>query len=69
MLGLALGHLLTGLVGWLLQAERSLPLSGWLWVPAVAWVPLAAAGVAMAAALIPALHARRMDVAQLLNTR
>jgi putative ABC transport system permease protein len=69
VLGLALGHLLTGLVGWLLQAERSLPLSGWLWVPAVAWVPLAAAGVAMAAALIPALHARRMDVAQLLNTR
>ena len=69
VLGLALGHLLTGLVGWLLQAERSLPLTGWLWVPAVAWVPLAAAGVAMAAALIPALHARRMDVAQLLNTR
>lgn len=69
VLGLALGHLLTGLVGWLLQAETPLPLSGWLWVPAVAWVPLAAAGVAMAAALIPALHARRMDVAQLLNTR
>lgn len=69
VLGLALGHLLTGLVGWLLQAERSLPLTGWLWVPAVAWVPLAAALVAVAAALIPALHARRLDVAQLLNTR
>ncbi|MGE0331693.1 MAG: FtsX-like permease family protein [Ramlibacter sp.] len=69
VLGLALGHLLTGLVGWLLQAERSLPLTGWAWVPAEAWVPLAAALVAVAAALIPALHARRMDVAQLLNTR
>ncbi len=69
VLGLALGHLLTGLVGWLLQAERSLPLTGWIWVPAVAWVPVAAAVVAIAAALIPALHARRTDVAQLLNTR
>lgn len=69
VLGLALGHLLTGLVGWLLQAERSLPLTGWVWVPAEAWVPVAAAVVAIAAALIPALHARRIDVAELLNTR
>ncbi len=69
VLGLALGHLLTGLVGWLLQAQRSLPLTGWLWVPAEAWVPVAAAVVAAVAALIPALHARRIDVAQLLNTR
>lgn len=69
VLGLAVGHLLTGLVGWLLQAQRSLPLTGWLWVPAEAWVPLVAALVAVAAALIPALSARRVDVAQLLNTR
>lgn len=69
VLGLALGHLLTGLVGWLLQAERSLPITGWLWVPAEAWVPVAAAVVAAVAALIPALSARRVDVAQLLNTR
>ncbi len=69
VLGLALGHLLTGLVGWLLQAERSLPVTGWFWVPAEAWVPVAAAVVAAVAALIPALSARRVDVAQLLNTR
>ena len=69
VLGLAGGHLLTGLVGWLLQAERSLPLTGWTWVPAEAWVPVAAAVVAAVAALIPALSARRIDVAQLLNTR
>ena len=68
-LGLAGGHLLTGLVGWLLQAQRSLPLTGWLWLPAEFWVPAVAAGVAVAAALIPALAARRVDVAQLLNTR
>ncbi|MFO1246061.1 MAG: FtsX-like permease family protein [Ramlibacter sp.] len=69
LLGLAGGHLLTGLVGWLLQAERSLPLTGWLWLPTEWVVPLAAAGVAALAALIPAVHAYRMDVAQLLNTR
>ncbi len=69
VLGLAGGHLLTGLVGWMLQAERSLPMTGWIWVPAEAWVPVAAAVVAAVAALIPALSARRVDVAQLLNTR
>ncbi len=69
VLGLAGGHLLTELVGWMLQAERSLPLTGWLWLGSEAAVPLAAASVAVVAALIPALHAYRMDVAQLLNSR
>jgi putative ABC transport system permease protein len=69
VLGLLGGHLLTGLVGWLLQSQRSLAITGWIWVPAEAWVPVAAAVVAAVAALIPALSARRVDVAQLLNTR
>ncbi len=69
VLGLTVGHLLTGLVGWLLQSQRSLPITGWIWVPAEAWVPVAAVVVAALAALIPALSARRVDVAQLLNTR
>ncbi len=30
VLGLLGTHLLTGLVGWMLQAERSLPVTGWL---------------------------------------
>lgn len=69
VLGLAAGHGLTALVGSVLQAQQSLPLSGWLWVPAEAWIPLVALGVAVLSALIPAVSAYRVDVAQLLNTR
>ena len=32
VLGLLGGHLLTGLIGWMLQADRSLPITGWLWL-------------------------------------
>jgi len=57
LLGLAGGHLLTGLVGWLLQAERSLPLTGWLWLPTEWVVPLAAPGGAgPAGAVSPPRH-------------
>jgi putative ABC transport system permease protein len=69
VLGLAAGHGLTALVGSMLEAQRSLPVSGWLWLPAEAWIPAAALGVATVAALIPAVTAYRVDVAQLLNTR
>ncbi|MEO7392039.1 MAG: ABC transporter permease [Ramlibacter sp.] len=66
VLGLAAGHALTALVGNLLEAQRSLPVTGWLWVPAEAWIPVAAAGVAALAALIPVAAAYRIDVAHLL---
>ena len=69
VLGLVLGHGLTALVGSVLQAQQSLPLSGALWVPAEGWIPVAALLTAGAAALIPALSAYRVDVAQLLHTR
>ena len=69
LLGLAAGHGLTALVGYLLEAQRSLPVSGRIWVPAEAWIPAAAVAVAMVAALIPVVSAYRVDVAQLLNTR
>jgi putative ABC transport system permease protein len=69
VLGLAAGHGLTALVASMLEAQRSLPVSGWLWLPAEAWIPAAALGVATVAALIPAVTAYRVDVAQLLNTR
>jgi putative ABC transport system permease protein len=69
VLGLLGGHLLTGLVGWMLLAERSLPITGWLWVPAEAWIPAAAVLVAGLAALLPALSAYRVDAGQLLNSR
>ncbi len=66
-LGLLAGHLLTGLVGSLLQAEKSLPVVGWAWVAAEAWIPVAALAVSALAALLPALSAYRVDAARLLN--
>jgi putative ABC transport system permease protein len=69
LLGLAGGHALAGVVGVLLQAQQSLPVSGSVWVPGEWWIPAAALGVAGIAALIPAVSAYRVDVAQLLNAR
>ena len=69
VLGLAAGHGLTALVGAMLAAQGSLPISGWLWIPQEIWIPVAALAVAFLAALIPAVSAYRVDVAQLLNSR
>jgi putative ABC transport system permease protein len=69
LLGLALGHGLAELVGTVLRAQQSLPVSGALWVPQEAWVPAVAVLTAGAAALIPAISAYRVDVAQLLQRR
>lgn len=67
--GLAAAHGLTGLVGSLLAAQQSLPVTGWIWLPQEAWIPVAAVAVAAVAALIPALSAYRVDVARSLQTR
>jgi putative ABC transport system permease protein len=56
-------------VGLLLEAQRSLPMSGRLWIAEEAWIPVTALVVAALAALIPAVSAYRVDVAQLLNSR
>jgi len=69
VLGLAAGHGLTALVGYLLEAQQSLPVSALIWVPGEAWIPVAALAIATLAALIPAVSASRVDVAQLLNAR
>ena len=69
VLGMLGGHGLVELIGHWLQAERSLPLSGRVWVSAEAWVPALALGVAALAALLPALGAYRLDVTTLLNSR
>ena len=68
-LGLTLGHLLTHLAGYWMQTERSLPLTGWTWLAAEWWVPGLGLGVALLAALLPALGAYRLDVTTLLNSR
>ena len=67
ILGLCLGHLLTHAVGWLLQADRSLPITGWIWLQAEWAIPALATGVAVIAALMPAVAAYRVDVQQLLK--
>jgi putative ABC transport system permease protein len=68
ILGLFLGHLLTGAVGYLLQAERSLPVPGFIWLVQEWAIPAAAAVVAVLAALIPAVAAYRVDVQSLLKS-
>ena len=67
VLGLLLGHGLAHGLGWALQAQGLLPVTGLIWLPAVAGVPLMAACVAALAALQPAMQAYRTDVADLLS--
>jgi putative ABC transport system permease protein len=69
ILGLLAGHALTAGAGYLLEAQRSLPLTGRIWLASEIWIPVAALSVATVAALIPAISAYRVDVAQLLNAR
>lgn len=69
VLGLAAGHGLTALLGYLLAAEQSLPMTGWLWLDVELWVPALALTVAALSALLPALGAYRVDAGQLLNSR
>ncbi len=69
LLGLAGGHLLTALLGFLLQGEKSLVFTAWLWVDEEIWVPVIAVGVAGLAALLPTLSAYRVEAGQLLNSR
>jgi putative ABC transport system permease protein len=68
ILGLFLGHLLTGAVGYLLQAEKSLPVTGFIWLGQEWAIPITAAVVAVLAALIPAIAAYRVDVQSLLKS-
>jgi putative ABC transport system permease protein len=68
ILGLFLGHLLTGAVGYLLQAEKSLPVSGFIWLGQEWAIPATAAVVAVLAALLPAIAAYRVDVQSLLKS-
>jgi putative ABC transport system permease protein len=67
-LGLLLGHLLTGAVGYLLEAEKSLPVTGWVWLVEEWAIPATAALVAVVAALLPAIAAYRVDVQSLLKS-
>ena len=68
-LGLLAAQGLTALLGWLWMADQGLALGGWHWPPVLMGVPLAAVGVALTAAAVPAISAYRVDVTSLLQTR
>ena len=69
VLGLAAGHGLTALLGWMLENDRSLPLSGAVWLAQELWVPALALTVATLAAVLPVWAAYRSEAAPLLNER
>ena len=65
--GLVAGHALAEAVGQMLQAQRSLPITGAYFAAAELWIALLALVVAGGAALLPALTAYRVDVMRLLG--
>ncbi len=69
VVGLVGGHLLSGLIGAMLEGQQSLSVSGWIWVDAEWAVPALAVGVAVLAAMLPTWAAYRLDVFSLLNER
>ena len=69
VLGLAAGHGLTALLGWMLENDQSVPLRGALWLTEELWVPALALTVAALASALPVLAAYRSGAAALLNER
>jgi putative ABC transport system permease protein len=69
VLGLGLGHLLTALVGQQLAADRSIPITGWLWLGGELWLLGGAVVLALVAALLPVWAAYRLDVLKILQSR
>ena len=63
VIGLALGHLLTEVVGWMLAAEQQPALTGAAWLASELWLVALAAGVGLVAGLVPAWRAYRTDIA------
>ncbi len=67
LVGLALGHGLTALLGWVLTAQQSLRISGNWWSVWEALVPAMALLLALASAAWPAWRAYKLDVTELLQ--
>lgn len=66
-LGWVAGHAAVEIIGCILSGDQNLALSGWIVSPDEAWLALVAAGVGLAAALLPALRAYRTDIATTLS--
>jgi len=63
VIGLALGHLLTEVVGGMLAAEQQPAVTGAAWLASELWLVALAAGVGLVAGLVPAWCAYRTDIA------
>ena len=66
VLGLLLGHGAAELAGRAVEAEQGFRLTGLALAPGEGWLVLAALGVGVVAALIPAVQAYRTDIAEIL---
>ena len=63
--GLALGHILTSLLGFALRFQQ-VGITGWIWSPNELWIVAGALVVGMLAALLPAWRAHETDIARVL---
>jgi putative ABC transport system permease protein len=66
LIGLALGHALTSILGAWLESQQQYPVSGLEWRPEEFWLLGVALGVGLVAALLPAWRAYRTDVSRIL---
>lgn len=66
VLGVLIGHVLASLLGAWLEAQQHYPVSGLAWQPQELWLAVAALGLGLAAALLPAWRAYRTDVSRIL---
>ena len=67
LLGLAVGHAGAYAVGWALEADRGIAVTGALWHPLEGWIVAAALAAGLLAAAIPAWQAYRTEVALVLG--
>jgi putative ABC transport system permease protein len=63
VIGIALGHAMTGLLGYALAQAKQVTVTGMAWVNTELWLIVLALGVGVIAALLPAWRAYRTDVA------
>jgi putative ABC transport system permease protein len=61
--GLALGHVLTEVLGWALKRVNQPEVTGWVWSAEELWLVGLAVAVGVIAALLPAWRAYRTDIA------
>ena len=66
--GIALGHVLTAVLGHALRQAQQVAVSGWVFLPEELWLLALALGVGTVAALVPAWRAYRTDIATTLAT-